>query len=225
MKKTIILLFIAVFTIGYTQAQQNKQVAGSKNLEVLFAPLGGNPVSIGGIKYRAFSSETSAFRVTVFLGYQSETSIVIEQDENSDDVELKDKTGTFDISIRPGIEKHFTGTDRLSPYVGGELLLGMNKEKSVMESYDLGEEEIYENIKKDGMLTFGVNAVAGVDYYFAQNIYLGAEFGFGLAFNLINDTKEETTINDGPDDIITPNGSSFSVGPNAVGQIRLGWLF
>ena len=221
----MILVLLAVFTVGYTQAQQNKQVAGSKNLEVLFAPLGGSPIGIGGIKYRSFSSETSAFRVTVFVGLQSDKGIDQVFDNADALIDLTNKNGQFNISVRPGIEKHFTGTDKLSPYVGGELLLGFSSEKQTDDLYDEDEDKVYESTQKDGSLTFGLNAVAGVDYYFAQNIYLGAEFGFGFAFDKMSDTKDDNTQKNGPPSTSVPNGSSISVGPNAVGQIRLGWLF
>jgi hypothetical protein len=222
MKKTIALLFIAVFAVGYTYAQQNKQVAGSKNLEVLFAPLGGSPISLGGIKYRSFSSETSAMRVAVFVGLQSSTDVMLGGSDG--ETEMNSKSGSFDISVRPGLEKHFTGTDKLSPYIGGEVLIGFSSESQIDENYDFFEDEIYEETTKNGSLTFGLNALAGVDYYFAQNIYLGAEFGFGFSFESMNDTKFESTQND-VDDVTSPNGSGINLGPNAVGQIRLGWLF
>jgi hypothetical protein len=222
MKKTIALLFIAVFAVGYTYAQQNKQVAGSKNLEVLFAPLGGSPISLGGIKYRSFSSETSAMRVAVFVGLQSSTDVMLGGSDG--ETEMNSKSGSFDISVRPGLEKHFTGTDKLSPYIGGEVLIGFSSNVDKVEDYDFIEDEIYEETTKNGSLTFGLNALAGVDYYFAQNIYLGAEFGFGFSFESMNDTKFESTQND-VDDVTSPNGSGINLGPNAVGQIRLGWLF
>ena len=220
MKKTIALLFIAVFAVGYTYAQQNKQVAGSKNLEVLFAPLGGSPISLGGIKFRSFSSETSAFRVSVFVGFDSSTDVSL--GGGSDGLgELNSTSSTFDFSVRPGLEKHFTGTDKLSPYIGGEVLVGFSSSTEKDEMYAT---EAFENKTKNGSLTFGLNALAGVDYYFAQNIYLGAEFGFGFSFESMNDTKFESTQND-VDDVTSPNGSGINLGPTAVGQIRLGWLF
>jgi hypothetical protein len=220
MKKTIALLFIAVFAVGYTYAQQNKQVAGSKNLEVLFAPLGGSPISLGGIKFRSFSSETSAFRVSVFVGFDSSTDVSL--GGGSDGLgELNSTSSTFDFSVRPGLEKHFTGTDKLSPYIGGEVLVGFS---SSTEKDEMPATEAFENKTKNGSLTFGLNALAGVDYYFAQNIYLGAEFGFGFSFESMMDQKETSTA-EGAEDIITPKGSGINLGPTAVGQIRLGWLF
>jgi hypothetical protein len=221
MKKSLSLLMLAMFTIGFMQAQ-DKQVAGSQNLEFLVAPLSGNPVSIAGIKYRSFSTESSAIRVTVFLGYDTSTDVSLGGEDG--ETEFNSTSSSFDISVRPGIEKHFTGTDKLSPYYGGELLVGFSSSSDKEEEYDFFEEETYETTVKDGMVTFGANAIAGFDYYFAQNVYIGAEMGFGLAFSSMSDTKFEST-QDGADDFESPNGSSFTVGPNAVGQFRVGFLF
>jgi hypothetical protein len=65
--------------------------------------------------------------------------------------------------------------------------------------------------------------VAGFDYYFHDNIYLGTEIGFGVAY------RTELARKDIPEegDTVTkkPNGSSLGFGPNVVARIRLGILF
>ena len=78
-----------------------------------------------------------------------------------------------------------------------------------------------------GSLTLGVNGIAGVDFYFADNIYLGAELGFGIAYTMEMKETQEFLTGDGDevDSVEVPGGSSFNVGPNVVGAIRLGFLF
>ncbi len=72
MKKISLILGIASIFAFTAEAQTNKQVAGSKSFEVMLAPLGGQPISLAnGIKFRSFSSETSAFRLSVFVGFNS----------------------------------------------------------------------------------------------------------------------------------------------------------
>ena len=133
MKRVFLLTALAVGSIGISNAQY-KPAAGERTLEVNFAPLGGTPVSIGGIKYRSFSSETTAFRVGVFLGFSNTTKVT--QDENSQTqmLELKEKNGSTTISLQPGIEKHFAGTERLSPYIGGVLNIGYGMTSKKEES-------------------------------------------------------------------------------------------
>lgn len=233
MKRTIILTAFAACIAGTTSAQY-KPAAGERTLEVNFAPLGGTPVSIAGIKYRSFGTETSAFRLGVFLGYGSTTTIT--QDEDTENgataKELKDSESTMSINIQPGIEKHFAGKERLSPYIGGVLNLGYETKTEKSET-QYTDNLVGEDVTKGGSLNIGLNAVAGVDYYIAQNLYLGTEIGFGVAMNK-DLTKKVTTQSLNQDgnaleskdtESKKDTESSLQVGPNVMGQIRLGWVF
>ncbi|NEN24610.1 hypothetical protein G3O08_13965 [Cryomorpha ignava] len=228
MKKVLIIAAAALFIGSAANAQDvMKQTGGEQNLEVLFAPLGGSPIGINGIKYRKFTSATTAIRATVFLGFNSTTDKTLGGGTDFED-ELKTVNTSFDLSIRPGIEKHFLGTDRLSPYYGAEALIGFGTE-STKDDQVYGAENEIETVKlsSQGMLTLGVNGIAGVDFYFADNIYLGAELGFGIQYEIQMEEKVES-LNTSNGDINSgevPGGSSFNVGPNVVGAIRLGFLF
>jgi hypothetical protein len=82
-----------------------------------------------------------------------------------------------------------------------------------------------------------LNLVAGTDFYFADNIYLGAELSFGFASTRQADTVTEVSDTDAyrlangipqNDDVeFDPflNGSNSKWGPDFQGTIRLGWLF
>lgn len=227
MKKILIIAAAALF-IGSTASAQEvmKQTGGEQNLEFLFSPLGGSPIGINGIKYRKFTSATTAYRATVFLGLGSTTTKTLGGTNN--DKELKSTKSNYDISIRPGIENHWLGTDRLSPYYGGEALIGFGG-KSQKDDVMYGTDNSSKTVKTSSQssLTLGVNAFAGMDFYFADNIYLGAELGFGIAYTMDMDKKTEY-INTGNGEITSgeaPGGNSFNLGPNVVGAIRLGFLF
>lgn len=237
MKRNLLVVAVLMAGIGSTVAQeQYRPVGGEKNLELMVAPLGGSPITMAGIKYRNFSSATSAFRMGVFLGFDNKTTIT--QDENSDTkaLELKKKESTITIGLQPGIEKHLTGTERLSPYFGGYVDLNFttkNKKDDTQLTLANGNNELGYNQTKSGSLGIGLNAVAGFDYYLAKSIYLGTELGFGVSTSMPMKNKNENVIlnadgtgtttvsGDGKKD----NVSKLQVGPNVVGQIRLGWLF
>lgn len=229
MKKVALICALALAGVTGTFAQ--KQTGGEKNLEVQFAPLGGSPVSISGIRLRIFNSESSAIRLGLFLGGTNTETITQDADNDLDLLELIDVDKSFSFSIRPGYEKHFAGTDRLSPYVGAELLIGITStttESQTQYTDDNGDPAAYNTITKGGTSTFGLNLVAGTDFYFADNIYLGAEIGFG--FSRTSDKENETTYEDAPDGFddstsTVDNSKSSSWGPNFQGTIRLGWLF
>ena len=224
------MIAAAALFIGSTAiAQQDvkKQTGGEQNLEFLFAPLGGSPIGINGIKYRKFSDATTAMRATVFLGFGSTTTKGLGGGTDGKG-ELKTTNSNFSISIQPGIEKHFVGTDRLSPYYGAEAMIGFGT-RSQKNDRIYGTDESVKSVKtsSQGNLGIGVNAFAGMDFYFADNIYLGAELGFGIAYNMEMDTKYESMnpidgkITSGD----SPGGSAIHVGPTVVGAIRLGFLF
>lgn len=221
MKKLYFLVATALLIGTAANAQDvYKQQGGEKNIEFLFAPLGGSPIGINGIKYRQFNDATTALRATVFLGFNSDTDIMLAENEDQDELKMTDSE--INISIAPGIEQHFAGTDRLSPYIGGEAIIAFMR-MSEKDEILVGD-DIEEVTTRDGALTFGVNGICGVDYYFADNIYLGGELGFGIQFTTEFDTVTESTV-EGAEDVETPNGNSFGIGPNVVGQIRAGFLF
>ena len=237
MKRHLLAVTAFVAAIASTQAQeQYRPVGGEGNLELMIAPLGGSPVTMAGIKYRHFGSATSAMRLGVFLGYQNKTTIT--QDENSvtKDLELKKKNSGITIAIQPGIEKHMTGTDRLSPYIGGYVDLNFtttNKKDESQMTLSNGDFILGSSQTKGGSLGLGLNAVAGFDYYLAKSLYFGTELGFGFAANMPMKNKfEDVVLNDDATGTKTvsvdgkkDNVSSIQVGPNVVGQFRLGWIF
>lgn len=236
--KKVWILALAALAVSYTNAQDVtttqdvatvdsfKPVAGQTTLEVQFAPLGGTPISIGGIRARSFSTATSAFRLNAFVGYTSTSTIT--QDENSeiDALKLKDTESSFTIALAPGIEQHFAGTSRLSPYVGAELPLAWNTSADKTERQD-DETTVNSSKTKNGYFEIGLNAVAGVDFYFTKNLYLGTEFGFGLQYH--KDSKTKGSDSDSEVEVGDPVGkgtsSSFTLAPNVNGQIRLGFVF
>jgi hypothetical protein len=223
MKKVALFFAFAIACVSGAFAQ--KQTGGEKNLEVQFAPLGGNPVSISGIRLRLFNSESSAIRIGLFVGGSSSDDVTAQAGEfGPDSPELHDMSKEFSFSIRPGYEMHFAGTDRLSPYIGGEVLVGISR-STTDEEVANSDDSVGTITTKDGSTTFGLNAVAGCDFYFSDAIYLGVELGFGYAGTSNADTEVsyDNLDTDDPDPVV--NGKSSSWGPNYQGTIRLGWLF
>ncbi len=238
MKKNLLAVaaVIAALSVSTESHAQFRPVGGEKNLELMVAPLGGSPITMAGIKYRSFSSATSAMRFGVFLGFDNKTTVLQDADSQTKALELKKKESSITIGLQPGIEKHMAGTERLSPYFGGYLDLNYttkNKKEDTQLTLANGNYEAGYDQTKGGSLGVGLNVVAGFDYYLAKSIYVGTELGFGLSTTMpmknktenvvLNDdlTGTKTLSGDGKKD----NVSKFQVGPNVVGQLRLGWLF
>jgi opacity protein-like surface antigen len=226
--KRVMMLAAAALMIGGTAQSQDvmKQTGGEKNIEVQFAPFGGSPISMGGIRYRTFQSASMAYRAEVFLGFGSNTD-VIGVATNGD--EATRSSNTFNIEINPGIEWHLPGTDRLSPYYGAALNLGYSRTGSKTDELGFSEGNliVLEDVetRSDASMRLGLFAIGGFDYYFAHNIYLGAEIGFGMVFVNQFDTVTETTTGNETTTTESPNGSSFNLGPGAQARLRLGILF
>jgi hypothetical protein len=249
MKKIALIVLGACMFIGTAKAQ--KQAGNEKNLQVLFAPLGGNPISLnyGGISFRKFNATgDAAWRVNFFFGMNNTTEVTGQPvDTGSFSTgggvpELDKKTSGMTFSIRPGYEKHFAGTEKLSPYIGAELAFTLVTDK--VEEDNLATngtntapatDYVVLTTTKEGekgSTTFGVNLIAGFDYYFAKNLSLGAEFGFGFSTTshpdvtsesvVVNPTTGASEVKANADEI---QGSSMNIGPNAIAQIKLGWLF
>lgn len=237
MKKQVLVLGVLLIGAASVEAQTSfRPAGGEKNLELMLAPLGGSPISMAGIKYRHFSSANKALRLGVFAGLSNKTTITQDEDSQTKALELKKKESSVTIAVQPGLEKHLAGTDRLSPYFGAFLDLNYTT-KNKKEETDLvlgnGNHQLGYSQTKGGTLGVGVNAVAGFDYYVAKSIYLGTELGFGISATMPGKNTTETVgLSDDHTSTKTTTGESkkdnvgqFQVGPNVVGQFRLGWLF
>lgn len=195
MKKAI--LFIALVATTVVGAQAQKFQGGEKNLEVEFNPFGGSPIGMpNGFRFRMFNSESSAIRIGFNIGGTNDSQVYSQQSktEGSDGAtvilpELNQSQQSFNFAIRPGYEMHFAGTDRLSPYVGAELMYAMSSSTMTREFHNANNADdqskpenwqTWDMTVKNGSSTFGLNALAGVDFYFVDNFYLGAEINLGF---------------------------------------------
>lgn len=211
--KKIILLCVFVTSSSLLAAQDFKPVGGEWGAEVNFAPFSSSPIGLNYLRFRNFTSDNSAFRLGVFVG------------ANIENPEEDLKNQTFELNIRPGFEKHLEGTNRISPYLGGELDLAFKTSKS---EFDDGiSEEIYEGAWSNfglerGFKRLGLNAIVGVDIYVTKALYLGTEFGFGFEYIKQSDIVYSF---DGVEVDETKGGSTFQLGPNVNSAIRLGFNF
>lgn len=125
-------------------------------------------------------------------------------------------TKRFDVYLAPGIEKHFAGGDKVDPYFGAEIVIGMVG-KTTLDSTNEAASDLYARSyaldqETEGGFGFGINLVAGFNYFFARKIALGAEVSWG--FNTLTsggDTKTTTTaVNSGA------NNTNVGVEPASV---------
>ncbi|KAA5549274.1 outer membrane beta-barrel protein [Adhaeribacter rhizoryzae] len=233
MKKFFLLLaFPAFFTIAANAQdtpESRKPEAGDITTEVNLG-LFNNGITLNNIlnqlRGRYFLSPTMAVRLGVNANLDSWEN---EPNQNNNNSNTTSRTTNFNIS--PGIEKHFAGTSRLSPYIGAEVAFVTNSFKETQERDSSNPNKIeYKNgrIHDGGGVSYrahtrtGLNAVAGADYYFAEHFYAGLEVGYGLAITKYKDA--EMLINNVSVSKIEGD-KSFSLGAYANNGIRIGFVF
>ncbi|SDD90812.1 hypothetical protein [Riemerella columbipharyngis] len=205
MKKLFLVGALALF--GAMSAQEYKPMAGDVTTE--FGLAGGllnTSVSLPDqgfgvgpmIKARYFKTDDVAYRM----------GVVVSNTNESNDNEDSSSNG-FALGLSFGAEKHFKGTERLSPYVGGDFILGFASTSS-----EAG------NVKTTGPNGFGlgVRGVFGADYYFAKRVYLGVEAGLGLLYSTTGSTRVDSKE-------VSKGTSTFKIVPDMVTGVRLGYAF
>ena len=161
-------------------------------------------------KGRYFKTEKMAYRGTLFLANNSTTTNPSSSVQNT--------VSNFGFLVGFGLEKHFKGTDRLSPYVGADALIGFksNSNKSVNSSTNFTTETT------SGDFRIGLRGVFGAVYYFTKKVYVGVEAGLGMFYVSDSDTKITST---GSPDVTAKGGSNFAINPELVTGVRFGFVF
>ena len=142
------------------------------------------------------------------------------------------KNNYTQFTLAPGFEYHFGMWERLSIYVGGEVLVGFRVSQG---SFELDSRELlyqrdyYNNLElvrtteikgniktkncyysgsnyeQTGRMFFGINALTGFDFYFYKGLFLGAELGLGYTHSY---ALKGTAKGEYESKIKTPNGGS-----------------
>ena len=89
-----------------------------------------------------------------------------------------------DFYFSPGYEKHFLSGKNLDPYLAAALQIGkIGRTKITDKTLTVdtnGTSTIDINYNKEGGYLFGLNLIAGFNFFFSEKIALGAEYGFGV---------------------------------------------
>lgn len=250
----ILVVFVGASIAGYSQETEKKEEfkpeVGMSALEVTFDPAAifnssrpGSTFrlpSIGGlnqgIKVREWRGEQIVTRGTFLLGFLSNTVPTVLYDSQGDRVEAQDTYFEWALQFRPGIEYHFTGTKRLSPYFGAELILGFGSNKYTTQSLN-GNDEMETSTIKNGNkkldgnniywnyangFSVGAGLLAGFDYYVAKHLFVGLEINYAFVYNKPSKIVVEQA---GSEKVETKSGSNWYFNPSTGASLRLGWAF
>lgn len=197
--------------------------------------------AIGGVANLSFSSPSLRLRYFVTDKVALRLTVGIDNKKTARSVnELPDGTGAAgkyefkrsNTIFAIGTEYHFKGTERLSPYIGLDIKAGAfsNKESSFNADLDINGEPFYllnftEKYTAKGSI-FGMNIVAGTDFYFAKNFYFGLELGLGFQNTVAkNAVREEQVIGLPVNTTVTQQTKITEFSNNFIGNFRLGWRF
>jgi len=163
------------------------------------------------LKGRYFIEDNMAIRSMINVAWGS-----ITVDDDGDKFKLSE-TG---FAIAVGIEKHLTGAERLSTYIGGDILFGLNNFASSRPGIDNNGADVTFERSQSG-IGFGIRGVTGFDYYFIPKVYLGMELGYGLMYKSYGVLKASGgTLEDGKE-----KSSEIGLSPFINPALRLGFRF
>jgi hypothetical protein len=219
------LLAICLFI---TEAKAQKAVQKDLTIEAtLNLQVGGAPINfqISEIRMRYFLKNNIAVRTKFAFGYSNSTDYVYNViNPTIPPFTLKSKSSNFNVAL--GLEKHFAGTDKLSPYFGGEVGFGLNSNSLNGINTENGQQYLEGGTftaQSVGGNSFYTGLVFGVDYYFIPSIYIGAELGYGFAIRNYG-TRQIWNSNSA---VVVENslGSGMGFGLEANPGIRIGIKF
>lgn len=209
-----------------------KPEAGNVSAEVNFTPFGGTPIGISYIRGRYFLDDLIALRAGVTFAFQA-----INLPANTDLVTYSGGGSVVSWGILPGIEFHFEGTRRLSPFVGVQLdLLARHAGYTQTTTPTGGSASTFTvngaansgtgaDMSRANYFNPGVSGLLGCDFYFAKHIYIGTEFGIGMSIQTRGDIVVSNTASGTTTSTTTKGAATFGIAPVYNSAIRVGFVF
>lgn len=182
---SIAVAAVMAFTASIAEGQTLK-VGAAGDKAVLFNFTGLSTLNLGayngGVGGKYFISDDIAVRGMLLFGVDNETTKGTVDFTNATDNKLS-------FGIGGGLEYHLPLASRVSPYLGGEVFF-MNSAETFTPSVLAGGTA---NSIKTTTTSFGLGAIAGVEYFFNDNVSLAAEYQFGV--------ESDNTTNPGTDEL------------------------
>lgn len=224
MKKLFIIPMALISTAAFAQ----KPEAGKITNEVGFSMNGWSQnVSSFGLNGRYFLSPGLAVALGVSLSTGSNSNEYAEKADGTGATGTYDtKSGSRTISL--GIQKHFAGTEKLSPWVGLGLGIGGGSSSiSSKEAYNGGYQKNYsiEEDYKYSSLSFNINL--GIDYWFTDGMFIGLQYSPVGWYSETGGDRTRTVVNNSITTKTVTLGSKYSSIStlSAIPTFRLGWRF
>lgn len=226
--KKIMISAALVCLAGFTYAQ--KPVAGDVTGDVeLRFQTGGDFIHVlsPNLNARYFLKDDLALRLSLNVNTSSSSQDYTENPDGTGGTGTQESSSSgFGLGV--GIQKHFAGTEKLSPFVGAGISFNTGSSTEDWTNFDGTGYSNGTTVKVDGpsTSTFGIGVNAGADYYFVNHVYLGIEVGLGFSSSSIGEETTTITATGVPSSTtVSQGGSSSGIGVGANSGIRLGFVF
>jgi hypothetical protein len=223
-----------------TLKPQAKRVATELNVNPFNGSLSLNN-SINQIKFRYFTAPDLAIR----LGFNGNRINRYTENSNpygTNSYRFEDERSSTTIGLNFGVEKHFAGTKRLSPYIGADIIIqNKSSEQEITEgqrvttitggwreyAYSSGNPGYTTiNYSELGYFRYGVNLLTGFDFYMAKHLFFGYEINFGFTKSTQQDLEvKQSDASSSPSNTGKTENSTFSFGPSLMNGVRVGYVF
>ena len=184
------------------------------------------------LRYRYFLSDRFAIRGTLNAATNSKVENVYSNPDNFDG-----KVGTRTVidrswGLQGGLEYHPSGAKRVSPYFGAVAGIGAGRGKELWKDYnqDAAGDGFYEFQTTASLnapfFSFNFGAVAGVDIYLIENLYMGLELNWlmNVRNNRIVEFEIESLAGSAKVNL-APADREVSTNFSALPTVRVGWRF
>lgn len=184
------------------------------------------------VRYRYFLSDRFAIRGTLNAATNSTVENVYSNPDNFDG-----KVGTRTVidrswGLQGGLEYHPSGAKRVSPYFGAVAGIGAGRGKELWKDYnqDAAGDGIYEFQTTASLnapfFSYNFGAVAGVDIYLIENLYMGLELNWlmNVRNNRIVEFEIESLAGSAKVNL-APADRKVSTNFSALPTVRVGWRF
>jgi len=248
MKRTILIMASVFATLG--AFAQTTKVDTEKSLKPttksLTTELNVNPFngqinlnnSLNQIKFRYFVSPSVALRLG-FNVSRIDSSVNVNNPYGTNSFFNNDQKKSTTVGANFGVEKHFAGTKRLSPYIGSDFSITEKSSSEVSTNnqstttvtnawfytYYNGNTTVTQ-ITQPGYTRYGLNLFTGFDFYIARHFFFGYEFNYNISRTNWKEisivTTPSTGVNNGNASVKNTN---TTFGATLINGIRLGYSF
>ncbi len=225
MKKPLLTIATCLMVSGiFAQKPEKGTVTSELGLSL---SSGYSSINTFGINGRYFVKSDLALVLGIGASYSNDVNNFAENtDGTGDEGSFTTKNRYTELAL--GIQQHFAGTDRLSPFFGVDVALGS---EGIIQNGDNANQsgyiKNYSYDKEYKTAQLGLRLNLGFDYWITEGIYMGATYRpLSLVLQKQDDITTTAGSNGGSVKTVTPGGTFASLSTfGEVGSIRVGWRF